>query len=101
MLPAVIVTACSMTKLTSVGKDPAYQRQPHKIMVIAVAKKPVTKRVFEDEFALMETNLYDAGNDKLVWSASSETEVRGSDQNQIRSHIGVMVNAMADRKLLR
>jgi hypothetical protein len=55
----------------------------------------------EDEYALMETNLYDAGNDKLIWSASSETELRGSDQSQIISYIGVMVNAMADRKLLR
>jgi hypothetical protein len=190
---AVIVTACSMTNITSAWKDPSYQRQPRKIMVIAVAKKPITKRVFEDEFvrqikargtdavagytvmpdekqgdhsaidakmkeqgadavlisrlaskktvhtyvpgsvayppayygnwrdyygygtqavytpgytaedeyALMETNLYDAGNDKLIWSASSETEIRGSDQNQIISYIGVMVKAMAEQKLLR
>jgi hypothetical protein len=55
----------------------------------------------EDEYALMETNLYNAGNDKLIWSAASETEIRGSDQNQIKSYIGVMVNAMAGQKLLR
>ena len=55
----------------------------------------------EDEYALMETNLYDAGNAKLIWSAASETEILGSDQNQIKSYIGVMVNAMADQKLLR
>jgi hypothetical protein len=55
----------------------------------------------EDEYAVMETNLYDARNDKLIWSAASETEIRGSDQNQMRSYIGVMVNAMADQKLLR
>jgi len=193
MLITMLVTACATTKLTSAWKDPSYQGQPRKIMVIGVAKKPVNKRILEDEFvrqlkargtnavasytvmpdakegdhaviaakmkeqgadavlisrlaskktvhtyvpgsvsyppsyygnwrdyygygsqavytpgytaedeyALMETNLYDAGNDKLIWSASSETEIRGSDQNQIISYIGVMVNSMADKKLLR
>jgi len=37
----------------------------------------------EDAFARMETNLDDAGSDKPIWSASSETEMRGSDQKQI------------------
>lgn len=55
----------------------------------------------EDEYAIMETNLYDAGNDMLIWAATSETEIRGSNQDEIKSYIGVMVNAMSDRKLLR
>jgi hypothetical protein len=193
MLIAMLITACAMTTLTSVWKDPSYQGQPRKIMVIGVAKKPLNKRIFEDEFvrqlkargmdaiasytvmpdakqgdhaaiaakmkeqgadavlisrlvskktvrtyvpgsvtyrpsyydnwrdyygygtqevytpgytaedeyAVMETNLYNAGNDKLIWSAASETEIRGSDQNQIKSYISVMVNAMAGQKLLR
>jgi hypothetical protein len=193
MLMAMLITACATTRLTSAWKDPSYQGQPRKIMVIAVARKPLNKRIFEDEFvsqlkargtnavasytvmpdakqadhavitakmkeqgadavlisrlaskktvftyvpssvyyppnyygnwrdyygyssqavytpgytfedeyALMEANLYDAGSDKLIWSAASETEILGSDQNQIRSYIGVMVNAMADEKLLR
>ncbi len=193
MLIAMLITACATTTLTSAWKDPSYQGQPRKIMVIGIAKKPVNKRIFEDEFvrqlkargtnavasytvmpdekqgdhaviaakmkeqgadavlisrlaskktvqtyvpgsvyyppsnyrdwrdyygygsqavytpgytaedeyALMETNLYNAGNNKLIWSASSETEILGSDQNQIKSYIGVMVNAMADQKLLR
>lgn len=192
-LIAMFITACAATKVTSAWKDPSYQGQPRKIMVIGVAKKPVNKRIFEDEFvrqlkargtdavasytvmpdemqgdhaviaatmkeqgadavlisrlvskktvhtyvsgsvyyppsyygnwrdyygygsqavygpgyrvedeyALMEANLYDAGNDKLIWSAASETEIRGSDQNQIMSYIGVMVNAMVGQKLLR
>jgi hypothetical protein len=180
MLIAMLITACALTKLTSAWKDPSYQGQPRKIMVIGIAKKPLNKRILDDEFvrqlkargtdavasytvmpdekqadhaviaakmkeqgadgvlisrlankktvhtyvpgsvsyppsypsyygnwrdyygygsqavytpgytaedeyALMETNLYDAGNDKLIWSASSETEIRGSDQNQIIS----------------
>jgi hypothetical protein len=55
----------------------------------------------EDEYALMETNLYDAGNDKLIWSAASETEIQGSNQNQIKSYIGVMVNAMSEERILK
>ena len=55
----------------------------------------------EDEYALMEANLYDAGSDNLIWSAASETEILDSDQDQIRAYIGVMVDAMADQKLLR
>jgi hypothetical protein len=189
----LLITACAMTNLTSSWKDPGYQKQPRKIMVIGLAKKPINKRIFEDEFvrqlkdrgttaiagytimpdlkqndhaviaaemkehgadavliarlvskkkvqiyvpgtvyyppvnysswrdyygygyqavytpgymeedeyALMETNLYDAQNDKLIWTATSETEIMGSDQNQIKSYIRVMVNAMSDKKILR
>ena len=55
----------------------------------------------EDEIARIETNLYDVGNDNLIWSVASEFEARGSEQDQIRSYIGIMVNAMGDQKLLR
>ncbi len=193
ILITLLITACATTKITSAWKDQSYQGRPHKIMVIGVAKKPVNKRIFEDEFvrqlksrgtdaiasytvlpdekqdnqeaiaakmkelsadavlitrltdkktvttyvpgtvynpppyydtwrdyyrygyqavytpgymaedeyALVETNLYDARTEKLIWSTSSETEIQGSDQNLIISFIGVMVNAMADQKLLR
>jgi len=193
VLIAMFITACATTRLTMIWKDQTYVGQPRKIMVIGVAKKPVNKRILEDEFvrqlkargtnavasytvmpdekqgdqaviaakmkeqgadavlisrmaskktvttyvpgtvyyppsyygkwrdyyghgyeavytpgyiaedeyALMETNLYDAGTDKLIWSASSETEIWGSHQDHIKSYIDVMVNAMADQKLLR
>lgn len=55
----------------------------------------------EDEYALMEINLYDTQDDKLIWSATSETELLGSNQEQIKSYISVMVNAMVEQKLLR
>lgn len=197
-ISAVLITTlfmggCATTSLTSSWKDPAYSGQPRKVLVIGVSRKPVIKRMFEDEYvrqlkerrmpavagytvmpdakqndhtviaakmkeqgadavlftrlaskktvltkvpgsfsvqpsyygnwreyyaygsqvmytpgytaedeyALIETNLYDAVNDKLIWSANSEIEILGSDQNQIKSHIGVMVNEMADKKLLK
>ncbi len=54
----------------------------------------------EDEYAVIETNLYEAKKNKLVWGASSESAMRGSDQNQIKSYIGVMVKTMVGNRLL-
>ena len=54
----------------------------------------------EDEYALMETNLYDAAKDNLIWASSSQTEMRGSDQSVINSYIGVIVKTMAEQNLL-
>jgi hypothetical protein len=188
-----LITGCATTKLTADWKDTSYQGQPRKIIVIGIAKKPATKRIFEDEFvrqlkargtnaiasytlipdnkqddhaiidskmkeqgadavlisrlaskktvlthfhgsfyvqpsiygtwrdyyaygsqvmytpgytaeeelAIMETSLYESLNDKLIWSAVSETEILGSVQDQIKSFISVMVNSMTDQKLLK
>lgn len=54
----------------------------------------------ENEYAVIETNLYDASNEKLIWAASSETVVSGSNYELIRSYIGIMVKAMAGQGLL-
>jgi len=192
ILAAMLVTACSTTQLNSVWKDPSYHAPPAKIMVIGVAKKPLKRRLFEDEFvvqlkahgteaiasytvlpdkkqddqaaiaakvkelgadtvlitrqvskktvktyvpgtiyypppyygtwpdyygygyrymyspgyiaedefAVIETNLYETRNDKLVWAASSETVMSDTNQSLIKTYIGVMVNAMAGHGLL-
>ena len=211
VLIAMLVTACTTTQLNAVWKDQTYQAHPRKIMVIGVAKNPVNRRIFEDEFvrqlnahgteaiasytvlpdtqqgnhasiatkvaelradtvlitrmvskktvqfyvpgtasypppyvpavvppnapgtayypppyygtwpdyygqgyqamytpgymaeeefAVFETNLYDATNDKLIWAASFETGMHGPDQNRIKSHIGVMVKNMGKQELL-
>jgi hypothetical protein len=55
----------------------------------------------EEELAIMETSLYESENDKLIWSAVSETEILGSVHDQIKSFISVMVNSMTDQKLLK
>ena len=56
--------------------------------------------VTEDEYAIMETNLYDARTDNLIWAATSETVVNGSGQNRIKSYIGIMVNTMVEQNVL-
>lgn len=189
---AVLLAACGTTQLKATWKDPAYQARPSKIMVVGVAKKPLNRRIFEDEFvrqlgahgvrgiasytvlpdrqqdnheaiadrvaelgadallitrlvsqktvqvyvpgtpylpppyyttwqdyylygyqnlhtpgymaedeyAVIETNLYQADSNKLVWAASSESSVGGSDQQLIRSYVTTMVNSMAEQGLL-
>jgi len=192
ILIAMLVTACASTQLTSVWKDPSYQTRPAKIMVVGVAKNPLNRRLFEDEFvqqlksrgtdaiasytvlsdeqqgdpaaiakkvaelgadtvlitrlvskkivqvyvpgspyypppfygtwpdyygygyrymytpgyiaedeyAVIETNLYEAKSNKLIWAASSETGISDSDQSLIQGYIGVMVKNMIGLGLL-
>jgi hypothetical protein len=56
--------------------------------------------VGEDQYAVIETNLYEAGNDKLVWTATSETMLGDSNRGLIAAYIEVMVKAMSYNKLL-
>lgn len=193
LIPIVmLIAACASTRVTAVWKDPSYQTRPAKVMVVAVAKNPLNRRLFEDEFvkqlksrgtnaissytvlpdkqqddqdavaekvkelgadtvlitrlvskktvkvyvpgtvyypppyygtwpyyydygyrymyspgyvvddeyAIIETNLYESKTDKLIWAASSETGINDTDQNLIKSYIGVMVNNMIEQGLL-
>jgi hypothetical protein len=192
ILGAMLVTTCATTELTSVWKDPSYQARPAKVMVIGVAKNPINRRLFEDEFvrqlkahgseaiasytvlsdqkqddqvaiaakvkemgadtvlitrmvsqktvqfyvpgtayypppyygtwpsyygygyrymyspgyiaedeyAVIETNLYETTDDKLVWATTSETSLNDSIQNLITTYIGIMVNKMIGSGLL-
>jgi hypothetical protein len=189
---AILLAACATTQLIAVWKDPGYQTRPAKILVIGVAKNPINRRIFEDEFvlqlksrgtdaiasytvlpdthqddqraiaakvkelgadtilitrlvskktvqtyvpatayypppyygswpdyygygyryiytpgyvtedeyAVIETNLYEAGSNKLVWAASSETGISNTDQGIIQNYIAVMVNNMIGLGLL-
>ncbi|MDD5686885.1 MAG: hypothetical protein PHE88_03515 [Elusimicrobia bacterium] len=54
----------------------------------------------ETDYAIIETNMYDAGKSNLIWSTSSKTEILGSDKKFILSYIEVIVKTMAKHKLL-
>jgi hypothetical protein len=47
-----LLSACSTTQVKSVWKDPAYFGKPQKVMVVAVSKEAITRRMVEDEFVL-------------------------------------------------
>lgn len=194
-LASLLATACSTTapQIKSVWKDPAYKAHPHRIMVIGMAREPLQRRIFEDEFvaqlrelgadavasytvlsdakmddraavakmvteqvpdtvlltrlvsrksvktympgtvyyrpayygkwrdyyhhgydaivtpgyvarfeyALMETNLYDARTEKLIWAAAYEAEITSPDLKRIKPYITLMVNNMVEQGLFR
>lgn len=54
----------------------------------------------EEEYAVVETNMYDAASDALIWSAWSEAGITGSNESLIKSYIDTMVKTMVDQKLL-
>ena len=53
------------------------------------------------DYALMETNLYDALNDNLLWAATTETGVENLNQALIKPYIGTILNLMVDYGVLR
>lgn len=56
--------------------------------------------ISEDEYALIETNLYEATSNRLIWAALSETGINDSNQHIIQDYIGVMVKNMLGLGLL-
>lgn len=58
----------------------------------------------EDEIVVLETNLYDAQSDKLIWSALSDTFVetfdRSIDRKLIQSFISVILKKLSDDMIL-
>jgi hypothetical protein len=50
IVAAVLIASCATTEVTSVWKDESYQGRPHKVLIQAVLKNPVNRRIVEDEF---------------------------------------------------
>ena len=46
---ALLATACAGTKLTSVWKDPAYQKSPKKILVVSMVWDPANRKRFDED----------------------------------------------------
>lgn len=56
--------------------------------------------VAEDEIAVIETNLYDASSNKLIWASSTEVVSRGSSQERINRYIGIVMKSLVAHGLL-
>jgi hypothetical protein len=56
---------------------------------------------YQDEYAYLETNLYDVKTEQLIWSARSETWMADSDQSTIKSFIGVIIARLAADKIIQ
>jgi hypothetical protein len=54
----------------------------------------------QDEFAVVQTNLYDLKSDKLIWTAASETWITDDNESLIRSFIKVIIERLVSDKVL-
>lgn len=52
----------------------------------------------KNEVVIMETNLYEAGSEKLVWSALSETFVHDDSNKLIKSFVQVMIKKLFEKE---
>ena len=76
------------------GKWPEYYRQGYETI-------NTPGYTTQYEYALMETNLYDARNDNLLWAATTETGVNNLNQTLIKPYIGTILNMMVEHGILR
>lgn len=53
------------------------------------------------EYVLMETNLYDARSENLLWAATTETGANNLNQTLIKPYIGSILNLMVESGVLR
>ncbi len=56
--------------------------------------------VFHDDYAYVETNLYDLKTENLIWSARSETWMVETDQTLIKAFIKVMIDRLSADKII-
>jgi hypothetical protein len=56
--------------------------------------------LLQDQAVSLETNLYDARNSRLIWSALTETFIRGDDEEVIKSFINKITDNLQRQKLL-
>jgi hypothetical protein len=47
----ILLASCTTTKVTAVWKDESYQGVPRRVLIYAILRKPINRRIFEDEFA--------------------------------------------------
>jgi len=53
------------------------------------------------DYALMQTNLYDAETQKIIWSALTETWIVGTDSRLVSSFVSTVIEKLAEDKFIR
>jgi len=54
----------------------------------------------EDKFATVESNLYDAATEKLVWTAASDTWLADANQKLVKDFVSIMMESLRKQKLV-
>ena len=55
----------------------------------------------DDKFAMVESNLYDAATEKLVWTATSDTWLADANQKLVKDFVTIMMESLRKQKLVR
>jgi len=100
---ALLLSACATTQIESVWKDPAYHSRPTKIMVIGVAKEPLNRRLYEDEFV---AQLKSHGTDAIA-SYTVLPDLKQDDREEIAAQVkemkadSILITRLVGKKLVR
>jgi hypothetical protein len=74
------------------------QMYPHYSRSYGYARSPGYS--VKDEVVVLETSIYDVKNEKLIWSALSDTFVEGSSDKLIQEFIKLIIDNLAKQNLL-
>jgi hypothetical protein len=55
----------------------------------------------QEGFAYLETNLYNVGDEKLIWSGRSTTKLSATRYELIQAFVKTMIDGLSDAKLIR
>ena len=53
-----------------------------------------------DKFATVESNLYDAATEKLVWTATSDTWLADKNQKLVQDFVAIMMDSLRKQKIV-
>ena len=55
----------------------------------------------EDKFLVLETQLFEVRNEKLIWAIQTETRLSGAPQSEIKPYVGVVADRLFHEKLFK
>lgn len=102
-LIAFLLAACAATQVKAVWKDYSYSTRPQRVMVIYLAKEPIYRRMFEDEFV---SQLKARGTDAIA-SYATLPDKSQNDQVAIARMVeqlgadSVLVSRLVSRRSVR
>jgi hypothetical protein len=105
---AVLLTRLIDTRTESrtVGGSATYARAPHYGMSMYGYYGQGYTTVYtpgyqvEDRFAMIESNLYDAAAEKLVWTATSDTWMSEGNQKLVKTFVAIMMESLRKQKIV-
>lgn len=99
---AVLVTRLLESKKERVGAVPArtYRRGWYDYYNRSYEYNRQLDNYYEYEVVNIETNIYETQAGNLIWSGLSETFVQGTDKEEIKAFIEIILKSLSDNQLI-